>query len=176
MKEIDVLIYLPGQGEKEKKSMMELVNMARGKNPSRIFISLESRSEAIRNKLTEELRNIPVSTTECNISGIVSDSSQSTDLQVKRKVLELGLDTLAKYVENSNESIESLNSEVTLSLFRAFFIFYSSAMPGDYELLYEDRRMCILGKLLHENIESGDMLIVSPWDAYWFKDELEKLK
>ena len=76
MKEIDVLIYLPGQGEKEKESMMELVNMARGKNPSRIFISLESRSETIRNKLTEELKNIPVSTTECNISGIVSDSSQ----------------------------------------------------------------------------------------------------
>ena len=58
---------------------------------------------------------------------------------------------------------------------RAFFIFYSNAMPEDYKILYEDRRMCILGKLVHEKIEHGDLLIVSPWDAYWFKDEFEKL-
>ena len=175
MSKLEVIIYAPGKEENREKSLKELVSLISGLNPGRIFISLESNSESVGNKLTEEFKNIPVNVVECDFAGKVPDKGQSTDLQVKRKVLELGLETIAKYVENINESVESLNSEITMSLFRAFFIFYSNAMPEDYEILYEDRRMCILGKLVHEKIEHGDLLIVSPWDAYWFKDEFEKL-
>jgi hypothetical protein len=97
------------------------------------------------------------------------------DQEVKRKILSLGLETISKYVNSNSSTMESINSEVTISLFRAFFQFYSSAMPADYEAFYEVRRFCILGQLVHMKPEEGDILIVPPWDAYWFIDEFNSI-
>ncbi|MHB1439175.1 MAG: hypothetical protein ACYCSO_01760 [Cuniculiplasma sp.] len=175
MDKMDVLIYAQRKVEEEGQSLSELVNLVRRRTPMRIFISLEGNSEKVLHKLSGTFEDIPLKIVECEVTGKLIDKNQSTDLEVKRKVLELGLETLAKYVDNNTNSIESLNSEITISLFRAFFMFYSAAMPKDYEILYEDRRMCILGKLIHTGIENGDVLITSPWDAYWFIDELDKV-
>jgi hypothetical protein len=174
MKTPKVIIFMKKTDNSLEDSIKELLTILQSKDPQRIFISLGKESEKVGNSLSKIFSNIPISIEECNISVLNPASKDSADFEVKRKVLELGLETIAKYVDNSNDSLQSLNSEITISLFRAFFLFYSSAMKADYESLYENRRMCILGKLIHSGIDSKDVLITTPWDAYWFLDELDK--
>ena len=41
-----------------------------------------------------------------------------------------------------------------------------------FGLLFEERRMCSYGQLTENGATDGDILIVPPWDAYWFYDRL----
>jgi hypothetical protein len=154
----------------KEKSMESLEKFLSGVDPARIFISLEEQSQDIHDFLFSKYGNIPIEITECkNLKNY--GISTNPDMDVKKKILDLGLETVAQYVQANNRSIEEANSEITLTLFRAFFIFYSSAMPEEYEVMFEDRRMCIYGKLIDRKFMDGDVLITSPWDAYWFYDK-----
>lgn len=171
LNEVKVVIY-SDRGEKQsEEALFELYRFLRNMKPDRLLVALDHGNGKILSFLHQKFPAIPIESVHCRITGIKSDESSVADQEVKRKILALGLDTIAKYVNSKSSTIESINSEVTISLFRAFFQFYSSAMPVDYEAFYESRRFCILGQLVHMKPKDGDILIVPPWDAYWFIDE-----
>jgi hypothetical protein len=151
-------------------SMKSLHSYLEEMEPSRIFISLDNSGPDIHGFLSSRYSNTPIESLECKNIGN-KPGSISPDIDVKKKILDLGLQTVADYVQANNRSIREANTEITLTLFRAFFIFYSTAMPEEYELLFEERRMCIYGKLIDRKFRDGDVLITSPWDAYWFYDK-----
>ncbi len=174
MNKVMTVIYISERSKKGNQSLDDLFNFLIPMAPTRIMIALDRNSEEVSNFIQKKFPGLPVDTLECNISGTKDQEVSAADLEVKRKILSLGIETLAKYVDSNFKNMYDLNSEVTVSLFRAFFQFYSNAMPSDYEVFYEYRRLCILGKIVKKKPENGDILIVSPWDAYWFMDELEK--
>lgn len=171
LNEVRVVIY-SDRGEKQsEETLFELYSFLRNMKPERLLVALDPGNDRILSFLHQKFPAIPIESVHCRVIGIKRDESSVADQEVKRKILSLGLDTIAKYVNSNSSTMESINSEVTISLFRAFFQFYSSAMPSDYEAFYESRRFCILGQLVHMKPKEGDVLIVPPWDAYWFIDE-----
>lgn len=171
LNEVRVVIY-SDRGEKQsEETLFELYSYLRNMKPDRLLVALDPGNDRILSFLHQKFPAIPIESVHCRVIGIKRDESSVADQEVKRKILSLGLDTIAKYVNSNSSTMESINSEVTISLFRAFFQFYSNAMPADYEAFYEARRFCILGQLVHMKPKEGDVLIVPPWDAYWFIDE-----
>ncbi|MGP6207500.1 hypothetical protein ACNF42_05670 [Cuniculiplasma sp. SKW3] len=165
-----IIIYEVLDDLGKERSLKSLENYLSGIDPSRIFITLENSSQDVYDFLFSKYGNIPIEIVECRNLGN-GGKCNNPDIDVKKKILDLGLETVAHYVQANNKSIGEVNSEITLTLFRAFFIFYSSAMPDEYEVLFEERRMCIYGKLIDRKFMDGDVLITSPWDSYWFYDK-----
>lgn len=155
----------------ETDDLKKLLKYVKGIGPKRIFIAMGESTEKIINEVSEKNPMIPVLNLECTLVSSIQ-SEISSEMQIKKKVLDLGLETISKYVETNSKDMASLNSEITYSLYRAFFLFYSAAMKKEYEFLFEERRMCIYGKLTDSNAGEGDTLITTPWDAYWFYDRL----
>ncbi len=175
MKEVKVVIYSEKGENNVEETLHSLYIYLKNLRPARVFLALDSDNEKISNFLHDKLSAVPIESLQCRIVSAISEDSSMADQEVKRKILAMGLDTIAKYVYSNFSTMEAINSEVTISLFRAFFQFYSSAMPADYSAFYESRRFCLLGQLIHMRPENGDIIIVPPWDAYWFIDELQNL-
>ncbi len=154
-----------------ESSLQSLKSYLEEFDPQRIFISWGELNDDLYNYLDSIYRSVPIEIIDCkSLAGM--DSLRSPDMDVKKKILNLGLQTIAQYVQANNKSLKDVNTEITLTLFRAFFIFYSTAMPDDYENMFEERRMCLYGKIIDRKFRDGDILITNPWDAYWFFDRL----
>ena len=168
---VKIIAFGPMGENSGKEDVKSLLNYLSGENPKRIFTALFQGTDTISPALADAYPMIPLVDVQCS-SSPSADLEGSSEMQIKMKVLELGLETVSSYVQSNSLDMDSLNSEITNSLYRAFFLFYSAAMKREYELLFEDRRMCSYGKLTENGATDGDILIVPPWDAYWFYDRL----
>ncbi len=156
----------------ESGDLKKLMKYVKGIDPKRVFVAMGQNTEKIINAVSDENPMIPILSVECTSPSTIQ-AEISSEMQIKKKVLDLGLETVSKYVEANSRDMDSLNSEITYSLYRAFFLFYSAAMRKEYEFLFEERRMCVYGKLTDGAAGEGDALIIAPWDAYWFYDRLD---
>lgn len=152
---------------KDSKSFLKTISLI---SSGRIFICNMINPESIREAIENETKNAEILIIRIT-QGLVDNSfSKNPEIGIKKKVLDLGLSTIRSYIEKNYGSFEALNNEISQSIYRAFFLFYSSAMPAEYEELFENRRTCILGKLYHYGFSASDLLICDPWDLYWFND------
>ncbi|MGP6219992.1 hypothetical protein [Caldiplasma sukawensis] len=168
-------IICVGNNESEIKNSKSFLNTISLVSSGRIFICNMMNSESIRDAIENENKNAEIVIIRMNHGTVDNFFSKNPEIGIKKKVLDLGLSTIRSYIEKNYGSFEALNNEISQSIYRAFFLFYSSAMPAEYEELFENRRTCILGKLYHYGFSSRDLLICDPWDLYWFKDYYSSL-
>ena len=103
---------------------------------------------------------------------IAEEDEVDVEAAIKSKVLDLGLRSVRDYVSDYLTDINTLNSEITYTLYRAYFKFYVAALGDVYTKKYERRRRSYQEQIIALNLTSKDILLTSEEDAYWYVDNI----
>ncbi|MHB1492673.1 MAG: hypothetical protein ACYCSG_04070 [Thermoplasmataceae archaeon] len=103
---------------------------------------------------------------------IAEEDEVDVEAAIKSKVLDLGLRSVRDYVSDYLTDINALNSEITYTLYRAYFKFYVAALGDVYTEKYERRRRSYQEQIIALNPTPGDILLTSEEDAYWYVDNI----
>lgn len=102
----------------------------------------------------------------------IKEHLSTPELSIKRNMLDLIEDTISNYLSQYWKGPETVNSEVTDSLFRAKHKLFASVF-FELEAEYWDKRNeDILKRIKEENPADDSVIITSVEGRYWFKDHL----
>ncbi|MHB8361894.1 MAG: hypothetical protein ACYDAO_04125 [Thermoplasmataceae archaeon] len=169
---MDVIIWnLETEDQQKRNKFREYVLY---RKPERIIVVPGARDQG-NNKMISGINSIFGNTLKIAVieyDQITENSSEDEDIEVaiKEKILDLGLQSVRDYVSDYMEDEDSLNSEITYTLYRAYFKFYSAALKENYERLYERKRKYFLSKIAEMNPSNKDLIITTEEDAYWYID------
>ncbi len=105
----------------------------------------------------------------------IEENLSTPELSIKRNMLELIDDTIYNYLAQYWKGPETVNSEVTDSLFRAKHKLFSSVFYDLEAETWEKRNGQIL-QAIKETSPTDNSVILSPVESrYWFKDHLGDL-
>ena len=170
---MDVVIFnesfLSGKGKEEfRQFIIE-------KDPERIIIvpgtvrrELPVKSDVLENILGKPIRFLEL---EKN-SADEKDEEIDVESAIKAKVLELGIQSVRDYVSDYLSDANSLNSEITYTLYRAYFKFYGAALGKEYSERFEKKRKEYLSSIMELKPGKRDILLTSEEDAYWYIDHI----
>lgn len=105
----------------------------------------------------------------------IEENLSTPELSIKRNMLELIDDTIYNYLTQYWKGPETVNSEVTDSLFRAKHKLFSSVFYDLETETWEKQNETIL-EAIKKTSPTDKSVILSPVESrYWFKDRLNEL-
>ncbi len=170
---MDVVIFNESFLYGDKKE--EFRQFIREKNPERIIIvpgtvrkELPVTSENLEGILEKSIKLVEIKKNSAD------EKEEEIDVEsaIKSKVLELGIQSVRDYVSDYLLDIDSLNSEITYTLYRAYFKFYGAALGKEYSEKFEKKRNEYLLRIRELKPGKMDILLTSEEDAYWYIDHI----
>ena len=133
--------------------------------------------EVLTDGLGTELVPVGVDTSELEKyrEKYIKENLSTPELSIKRNMLELIDDTIYNYLAQYWKGPETVNSEVTDSLFRAKHKLFSSVF---YELeneTWEKQNSTILNAIKNTSPTEKSVILSPVESRYWFKDHLDYL-
>ena len=159
---MDVVIFNESFLYGDKKE--EFRQFIRKKNPERIIIvpgtvrkELPVTSENLEGILEKSIKLVELE------KNSVDEKEEEIDVEsaIKSKVLELGIQSVRDYVSDYLSDIDSLNSEITYTLYRAYFKFYGAALGKEYSEKFERKRKAYLSRIRELKPGKMDILLTS---------------
>ena len=157
----------------------EFRQLIKEKNPERIIIipSTVKGELPVKSAIVEGILDQPVKFLELEKNSIQEkDEEIDVEAAIKSKVLELGIQSVRDYVSDYLSDVNSLNSEITYTLYRAYFKFYEAALGNEYSKKFENKRKEYLSKIRKFKPGKRDILLTSEEDAYWYIDHIDELE
>lgn len=105
----------------------------------------------------------------------VQEKMNSPELAIKKNMLDLIDNTIINYLAQYWKGPETVNSEVTDSLFRAKHKLFSSVFYDLEEEFWENRNRKILENIKSRGPTRDSVIISSVESRYWFKDHISEL-
>lgn len=105
----------------------------------------------------------------------VRENLGTPELSIKKNMLDLIDNTIANYLAQYWKGPETVNSEVTDSLYRAKHKLFSSVFYDLEAEYWEERNQEILDKIKSDSPTDKSLIITSVESRYWFKDHLSEL-
>lgn len=100
----------------------------------------------------------------------------SPELNIKKNMLELINDTIYNYLAQYWKGPDTINSEVTDSLFRAKHKLFSSVFFELENGSWDELHRAVLEKIKKGGPTNGSLILSTVESRYWFKDHLNLLK
>lgn len=187
---MNIVSFIGGSHNRVPKySTEDLINSVQGMNPDRVIATMDRKSEIhpeeYRVRLTEILDNpsisgliVDASTDEAKYYGFrekfFAEHSSSVETVVKKNILEMIETTINSYLEGYWKDFETVNSEVTDSLYRSKHKIIST-MFWEMELATWNSMMEDLISRV-EKLAPGprDVILVDVEKRYWFVDKLSE--
>jgi hypothetical protein len=104
------------------------------------------------------------------------DRSASAEVLVKRNVLDIIDTTVFSYLENYWKNPETVNSDITDSLFRAKHKLIASMFWEMEKYTWEQRHQEILKNILTHSTHDESVVISDVESRYWYLDQLQKMQ
>lgn len=143
------------------------------KNSNDLFTSYNAITRAIDSKI------IPVGVNQSAFDSFrekyIEDNLNTPELSIKRNMLELIDNTIYNYLAQYWKGPETVNSEVTDSLFRAKHKLFSSVFYDLEEETWEKKNRQILENIKKASPVDSSVILSSVESRYWFKDRLGEL-
>lgn len=105
----------------------------------------------------------------------IKEELSTPELSIKKNMLDLIDNTISNYLSQYWKGPETVNSEVTDSLFRAKHKLFASVFYEMEAEFWEKRNYDILNLLKSKNPSENSVIISSAESRYWFKDHLSEL-
>ena len=152
--------------------------------PDRIFVTEEMKRSPVEVELYNNLaKNFHHTLSDCSIDSAKYEEFRSEFLRintgtpensVKKNMLELVDETIFNYLANYWKNFESVNSEVTDSLFRAKHQLISGVFYDLEKGFWISQNQEILNKILNEKLTEKSVIISGVERRYWLSDQLKK--
>lgn len=108
-------------------------------------------------------------------NSFIQENLKTPELAIKKNMLDLIDNTILNYLAQYWKGPETINSEVTDSLFRAKHKLFSSVFYDLEAEFWEKRNKKILDNIKKEGATNSSVIISSVESRYWFKDHLSYL-
>lgn len=171
----------------EGYSYEAFVNHVRSFSPSNVIVSYISAEEHKQGKYGKEIEvlledqelsdrvvfaGVDNNPYESFREQYFKDRSSSAEVLVKRNVLELIDSTVYSYLENYWKNADTVNSEITDSLFRAKHKIIASMFWDMEKYTWEERHKEILGNIRNCSTQNGSVIVTDVESRYWFLDHV----
>lgn len=100
----------------------------------------------------------------------------SPELTIKKNMLDLINDTISNYLAQYWKGPDTINSEVTDSLFRAKHKLFSSVFFELENGYWDEQHHAVIGEIKKHNPTDKSVILSSVESRYWYKDHLNLLK
>lgn len=103
------------------------------------------------------------------------ENVNTPELSIKKNMLDLIDNTITNYLAQYWKGHETINSEVTDSLFRAKHKLFSSVFYGLEAEFWENRNREVLDNIKKRGVTKNSVIISSVESRFWFKDHMSEL-
>ncbi|MGC8608367.1 MAG: hypothetical protein ACP5UV_00675 [Thermoplasmata archaeon] len=186
------MIFIASIGKEHEKvkgyDCKGLVKYVSSFNPSKIYVTYVTHKDVETGNFGEEIRlmlNDTMIGEKLSFRGVdrgkydkiyndyINENSKSPEFVIKRNVIDLINTTVNSYLQSYWKSPETVNSEVTDSLFRAKHKLLISLIPEIEFNTWEKMHREILDNIEMSELTPNSVILSDVESRYWFIDHIE---
>lgn len=164
------------------------IRYIRSLSPSNVIISYVSAEDAKKGNFGKEVKSILEDKELCDrlvFAGVddtpyesfkeqyFKDRISSAEVLVKKNVLEIIDSTIYSYLESYWKNADTVNSEMTDSLFRAKHKLIASMFWDMEKYTWEEKHKEIFRNILSYSSVNGSIIVTDAESRYWYLDSIE---